>query len=81
MMGAAYQAKHGLLRNESNFDEITRCLPEPTLVCRPYNDAETVSNMYNYYFSLHFTKYYVFKKQFFYIFRYTNQWLYVTERS
>lgn len=48
MMGAAYQAKHGLLRNESNFNEITRCLPEPTLVCRPYNDAETVSNMYNY---------------------------------
>ena len=42
MMGAAYQAKHGLLRNESNFDEITRCLPEPTLVCRPYNDAETI---------------------------------------
>ena len=43
MMGAAYQAKYALFRNERNFDEITRCLPEPTLVCRPYDDAETVS--------------------------------------
>ncbi|KOC59536.1 Xylulose kinase, partial [Habropoda laboriosa] len=42
MMGAAYQAKHALLRNESSFDEITRCLPEPTLVCRPYDDAESI---------------------------------------
>lgn len=41
MMGAAYQAKHGLLQN--NFDEITRCLPEFTLVCQPYDDAESVS--------------------------------------
>ena len=42
MMGAAYQAKHGLLRNECNFDEITRCLPEPKLVCHPYDDAESI---------------------------------------
>ena len=42
MMGAAYQAKYALSQNESNFDEITRCLPEPALVCRPYHDAETV---------------------------------------
>ncbi|OAD52555.1 Xylulose kinase [Eufriesea mexicana] len=44
MMGAAYQAKHVLLQNEYNFDEITRCLPEPTLVCRPYDDADSVSS-------------------------------------
>ncbi|XP_015183446.1 PREDICTED: xylulose kinase isoform X3 [Polistes dominula] len=42
MMGAAYQAKHGLLRNECNFEEITACLPEPKLVCRPYDDAESI---------------------------------------
>ncbi|XP_043674202.1 xylulose kinase isoform X1 [Vespula pensylvanica] len=42
MMGAAYQAKHGLLRNESNFEEITASLPEPTVVCRPYDDAESI---------------------------------------
>ncbi|KAK2575698.1 hypothetical protein KPH14_012088 [Odynerus spinipes] len=42
MMGAAYQAKHGLLRNEFSFEEITACLPEPTLVCRPYDDAESI---------------------------------------
>jgi len=42
-MGAAYQAKHGLLRNNCSFDEITRYLPEMTLVCKPYDDAESVS--------------------------------------
>lgn len=42
MIGAAYQAKYASSRNESNFDEITRCLPEPALVCRPYHDADTI---------------------------------------
>lgn len=42
MMGAAYQAKHGLLRNEFSFEEITACLPEPILVCQPYDDAESI---------------------------------------
>ncbi|XP_012062154.1 PREDICTED: xylulose kinase-like, partial [Atta cephalotes] len=42
MMGAAYQAKHGLLQNNCSFDEITRCLPELTLVCQPYDDAESI---------------------------------------
>ncbi|XP_077274368.1 xylulose kinase isoform X2 [Temnothorax americanus] len=42
MMGAAYQAKHGLLRNNCSFNEITRCLPELTLVCQPYDDAESI---------------------------------------
>lgn len=45
MIGAAYQAKYALLRNECNFDEITRCLPESTLICRPYDDAESVSDI------------------------------------
>jgi len=43
MMGAAYQAKHGLLHSTCSFDELTRCLPELTLACRPYDDAESVS--------------------------------------
>lgn len=43
MMGAAYRAKHGLLRDKCNFDEIIRCLPELTLACQPYDDAEFVS--------------------------------------
>ncbi|XP_076384623.1 xylulose kinase isoform X2 [Megalopta genalis] len=42
MMGAAYLAKYALLRNECNFDEISRCLPEPTLACRPYDDADSI---------------------------------------
>ncbi|XP_047358248.1 xylulose kinase isoform X4 [Vespa velutina] len=42
MMGAAYQAKHGLLRNKNSFEDITASLPEPTLVCRPYDDAESI---------------------------------------
>lgn len=45
MMGAAYQAKHGLLHNNCSFDEIIRCLPEPTPVCKPYDDAESVSKI------------------------------------
>ncbi|KYN20763.1 Xylulose kinase [Trachymyrmex cornetzi] len=42
MMGAAYQAKHGLMQNNCSFDEITHCLPELTLVCQPYDDAESI---------------------------------------
>lgn len=45
MMGAAYQAKYGLLQNNCSFDEITRCLPELTPVCQPYDDAESVSKI------------------------------------
>lgn len=45
MMGAAYQAKYGLFHNNCSFDEITRCLPEPTPVCQPYDDAESVSKI------------------------------------
>lgn len=43
MLGAAYQAKHGLLQNKCSFDEIIRSLPEFTLACQPYDDAESVS--------------------------------------
>ncbi|XP_043286890.1 xylulose kinase isoform X2 [Venturia canescens] len=42
MLGAAYQAKHALLRDKCSFEEITRCLPEPKLVCQPYDDAESI---------------------------------------
>ncbi|XP_011141834.1 xylulose kinase isoform X2 [Harpegnathos saltator] len=42
MMGAAYRAKHGLFRESCSFDEIIRCLPELTLVCQPYDDAESI---------------------------------------
>lgn len=52
MMGAAYQAKHALFKNECDFNEITRCLPEPKLVCRPYDDADSVSNTRQYIFIL-----------------------------
>lgn len=43
MMGAAYRAKYGLLRDKCNFDEIIRSLPELTIACQPYDDAESVS--------------------------------------
>ncbi|XP_024938369.1 xylulose kinase isoform X2 [Cephus cinctus] len=42
MMGGAYQAKHGLLRDKYSFDEITKSLPEPTLACQPYDDADSL---------------------------------------
>lgn len=42
MLGAAYQAKHGLLFGKQSYDEITSTLPEPQLVCKPYPDAEAV---------------------------------------
>lgn len=48
-MGAAYQAKHGLLRATGSgdgvqFSVITSCLPLPTLACKPYPDAAQVQN-------------------------------------
>lgn len=51
MLGAAYQAKHGLLRSEGankaeTFLDITKCLPPPTLACTPYSDAAEVSISY-----------------------------------
>ncbi|XP_046492636.1 xylulose kinase [Neodiprion pinetum] len=42
MLGGAYQAKHGLLRGEKTFLEITASLPEPRLLCQPYKDAESI---------------------------------------
>ncbi|XP_056641413.1 xylulose kinase-like [Diorhabda sublineata] len=42
MLGAAYQAKHGLLFGKKSYDEITSTLPEPQLICTPYPDAETI---------------------------------------
>lgn len=42
MLGAAYQAKYGLLANEKTYNEITSCLPEPELACEPYKDAAEI---------------------------------------
>ncbi|KAJ8976961.1 hypothetical protein NQ317_010158 [Molorchus minor] len=42
MLGAAYQAKHGLLGKGSHYTEVTACLPEPQLACEPYSDAEDI---------------------------------------
>uniref|UniRef100_A0A0C9REN4 Xylulose kinase n=1 Tax=Fopius arisanus TaxID=64838 RepID=A0A0C9REN4_9HYME len=44
VLGGAYQAKHALHRHESSFEQITSSIPEPTLLCRPYSDAESVRN-------------------------------------
>ncbi|CAG9766878.1 unnamed protein product [Ceutorhynchus assimilis] len=41
MLGAAYQAKHGLLP-EVSYSEIISVLPEPQKVCDPYSDAEEI---------------------------------------
>lgn len=43
VLGAAYQAKHALHRNELTFEQITNSIPEPTLLCTPYNDADSVN--------------------------------------
>lgn len=42
MLGAAYLAKYVLLKDQSNFDEVTNCLTEPKLICKPYDDAEAI---------------------------------------
>lgn len=39
MLGAAYQAKHGLLRQSNTSVDIRLLLPEPKLLCQPYKDA------------------------------------------
>lgn len=48
MMGAAYRAKFALLKNESTYEDILKSLPEPTIVCEPYDDADTVSKNVKY---------------------------------
>ncbi|XP_046682391.1 uncharacterized protein LOC124368908 [Homalodisca vitripennis] len=40
VLGAAYQAKHGLLHGTGS--NITKCLPQPALACSPYTDADQV---------------------------------------
>lgn len=42
MLGAAYQAKHGLLSEKNYYCEITSCLPPPRLICQPYPDARDI---------------------------------------
>ena len=43
MMGAAYRAKFALLKKDFSYEDILKSLPEPTIVCEPYDDADTVS--------------------------------------
>lgn len=43
MLGGAYRAKHALVKKERSYDEVLECLPEPNLICQPYDDAECVS--------------------------------------
>lgn len=42
MLGAAYQARIGLLSKERAYEDITSCLPAPILACEPYPDAEDI---------------------------------------
>ncbi|XP_018321310.1 xylulose kinase [Agrilus planipennis] len=41
MLGAAYQAKHGL-SDENDYEKITSVLTPPQLVCEPYPDAPEI---------------------------------------
>lgn len=42
MLGAAYQAKHGLCKNTDNFFNLTATVAEPELICKPYSDAADI---------------------------------------
>ncbi|CAG5106525.1 Similar to XYLB: Xylulose kinase (Homo sapiens) [Cotesia congregata] len=42
VLGAAYLAKYALHRDKNNFQEITKYIPEPQLLCTPYSDAESI---------------------------------------
>ncbi|KAJ8947058.1 hypothetical protein NQ318_019952 [Aromia moschata] len=42
MLGAAYQAKRGLLGESSNYMDMMSCVPQPELACEPYSDAADI---------------------------------------
>lgn len=42
MLGAAYQAKHGVVRNSQSFQEIVSTVPKPALACEPADDADKI---------------------------------------
>ncbi|GJQ81579.1 hypothetical protein Trydic_g9954 [Trypoxylus dichotomus] len=42
VLGAAYQAKHALLRDSQTITSIRLLLPEPKLLCQPYKDAAEI---------------------------------------
>ncbi|XP_028130191.1 xylulose kinase isoform X1 [Diabrotica virgifera virgifera] len=42
MLGAAYQAKHGLFFGQKSYRDVMSPLPEPELACTPYQDAESI---------------------------------------
>ncbi|XP_063216582.1 xylulose kinase-like isoform X2 [Bacillus rossius redtenbacheri] len=42
VLGAAYQAKYGLVADNMTFQEMTECIPPPQQACCPYADAAQV---------------------------------------
>lgn len=42
VLGAAYQAKHGYLGKNGDYNQLTKYLKEPHLACEPYKDAEEI---------------------------------------
>jgi len=42
MLGSAYQAKYGLVHNNTSFADMTQHLPPPILACEPSKDADEV---------------------------------------
>jgi len=42
VLGAAYRAKHGLLRDKLSFQQMTDSLPAPSLASRPYSDSDLI---------------------------------------
>ncbi|CAG9856227.1 unnamed protein product [Phyllotreta striolata] len=42
MLGAAFQAKHGLMHDTKTYLDITATIPEPHLACEPYADVADI---------------------------------------
>lgn len=42
VLGAAYQAKHAYVGNSSDYNQLTKSLKPPHLVCEPYKDAAEI---------------------------------------
>nr|CAI5863868.1 unnamed protein product [Callosobruchus analis] len=42
MVGAGYQAKHGLVKSSMSYEDMISNLPQPELACEPYHDANEI---------------------------------------
>ncbi|VEN36043.1 unnamed protein product [Callosobruchus maculatus] len=42
MVGAGYQAKHGLVKSSMTYEDMISNLPQPELACEPYHDANEI---------------------------------------